>query len=107
MRIPFNIPYLSGSEIEYIRDACAQAHVSGNGKYTKLCHAFFEARYGFPKFLLTNSCTDALEMAALLLDTRPGDEFIMPSYTFVSTANAFILRGARIVFADSYPIIQI
>ena len=103
MRIPFNIPYLSGSEIEYIRDACAQAHISGNGKYTKLCHAFFEARYGFPKVLLTTSCTDALEIAALLLDTRPGDEFIMPSYTFVSTANAFILRGARIVFADSYP----
>ena len=101
--IGFNLPHLTGKEVHYIYDAVFNKQLSGNGKYTKLCHQFFQKQYGFHKVLLTTSCTDALEMAALLLDTRPGDEFIMPSYTFVSTANAFILRGARIVFADSYP----
>src|SRR5690606_36676179 len=74
---------------------------SGNGKYTKLCQRFFESRFGFGKCLLTTSCTDALEMAALLADIQPGDEVIVPSYTFVSTANPFVMRGAKIVFADS------
>jgi dTDP-4-amino-4,6-dideoxygalactose transaminase len=101
--IPFNKPYLSGKESEYITDAIQRGKISGNGHYTGKCHQFFEERYGFKKCLLTTSCTDALEMAALLLYIRPGDEVIMPSYTFVSTANAFVLRGARIVFADSLP----
>jgi dTDP-4-amino-4,6-dideoxygalactose transaminase len=83
-------------------DAVFNKHISGNGKYTKLCHQFFQNKYGFHKVLLTSSCTDALEMCALLLNIQTGDEVIMPSYTFVSTANAFILRGAKIVFADSY-----
>lgn len=99
--IPFNKPYLTGNETEYITDAVSSGKISGNGKYTQMCHDFFETRYGFGKCLLTTSCTDALEMAALLLDIQPGDEVIMPSYTFVSTANAFVLRGATIVFADS------
>jgi len=99
--IGFNKPYFSGSEIMYIQDAVAQKHISGNGKYTKLCHSFFEKRYGFRKCLLTTSCTDALEMAAILLDLKEGDEVIMPSFTFVSTANAFVLRGAKIIFSDS------
>lgn len=98
---PFNKPYLTGHETDYIRDAVETGKISGNGKYTKLCQQFFEETYGFKKTLLTTSCTDALEMAALLIDIQPGDEVIMPSYTFVSTANAFVLRGARIVFADS------
>ena len=100
-QIPFNKPYLTGKETRYIEDAVATGHISGNGKYTKLCQQFFEKQYGFKKTLLTTSCTDALEMAAILLDIQPGDEVIMPSYTFVSTANAFVLRGARLVFADS------
>ena len=82
-------------------DAVQTGKLSGNGKYTQLCHKFFEEKYGFLKSLLTTSCTDALEMAAILLNIQPGDEVIMPSYTFVSTANAFILRGANIIFADS------
>ena len=77
--------------------------ISGDGIFTKKCHAFFEEKYGFLKCLLTTSCTDALEMAAILIDIQVGDEVIMPSYTFVSTANAFVLRGAKIVFADSLP----
>lgn len=101
--IPFNKPYLTGRETQYIQDAVAGGKISGDGQYTKRCHAFFEQRYGFKKCLLTTSCTDALEMAALLIDIQPGDEVIMPSYTFVSTANAFVLRGAAIVFADSRP----
>ena len=100
-RIPFNRPYLTGQETTYIEDAVASGHISGNGKYTKLCQQFFEQQFGFGKSLLTTSCTDALEMAALLCDIGPGDEVIMPAYTFVSTANAFVLRGATIVFADS------
>lgn len=99
--IPFNKPYLSGKEMQYITDAVASGKISGNGKYTQLCQSFFEQKYGFGKCLLTTSCTDALEMAAILINIQQGDEVIMPSYTFVSTANAFVLRGAKIVFADS------
>ncbi len=102
MKITFNKPYLSGNEIEYIIDAVESKKLSGNGKYTHLCHSFFSQKFGFKKCLLTSSCTDALEMAAILLDIKPGDEVIMPSFTFVSTANAFVLRGAKIVFVDSY-----
>lgn len=101
--IPFNKPYLSGAETSYIEEAVRSGKISGDGKYTRLCHKFFEHRYNFKKVLLTTSCTDALELAAILLDIEPGDEVIMPAYTFVSTANAFVLRGAHIVFADSNP----
>lgn len=101
--IPFNKPYFTGNETEYIKEAVASGHISGNGKYTKKCQQFFEEKYGFKKTLLTTSCTDALEMAAILINLKEGDEVIMPSYTFVSTANAFVLRGAKIVFADSLP----
>jgi dTDP-4-amino-4,6-dideoxygalactose transaminase len=99
--IPFNKPYLSGNELEYITDASATGHLSGNGKYTENCHVFFQNRYKFKKCLLTTSCTDALEMAAMLLQIKPGDEVIIPSFTFVSTALAFNREGANIVFADS------
>lgn len=101
--IGFNIPYLSGKELHYISEAVLSQKISGNGKYTQKCQGYFEQQYGLKKCLLTSSCTDALEMAAILLDIMPGDEVIMPSYTFVSTANAFVLRGANIVFADSRP----
>ena len=101
MSIPFNKPFLTGKETDYIKDAVSTGKISGDGVYTRKCHDFFERKYGFKKALLTTSCTDALEMAAILLDIKPGDEVIMPSYTFVSTANAFVLRGAHIVFADS------
>ncbi|MAP54802.1 dTDP-4-amino-4,6-dideoxygalactose transaminase [Altibacter sp.] len=101
MNIPFNKPYLSGKELTYIADALSRGHLSGNGYYSQQCHQFFTHTYGFKKALLTTSCTDALEMAALLLDIQPGDEVIMPSFTFVSTANAFELRGAVIRFVDS------
>lgn len=101
MNIGFNKPYLTGKELLYIKDAVESKKLSGNGKYSQLCHDFFEKRYGFQKCLLTTSCTDALEMSAILIDIQPGDEVIMPSYTFVSTANAFVLRGAKIVFCDS------
>jgi dTDP-4-amino-4,6-dideoxygalactose transaminase len=97
----FNKPYLSGNELKYLHDVFHEGKLSGNGKYTQLCQSFFEEKYGFYKCLLTTSCTDALEMAAILIDIQPSDEVIMPSYTFVSTANAFVLRGAKIVFADS------
>ncbi len=99
--IPFNKPYLSGNETKYIEEAVLSGKISGNGIYTKKCQTFFEEKYGFKKCLLTTSCTDALEMAAILINIQPGDEVIMPSYTFVSTSNAFVLRGAKIVFADS------
>lgn len=99
--IGFNKPYLTGNETKYITDAVASGKISGNGKYTQLCQTFFETNYGFGKCLLTTSCTDALEMAAILLNIQPGDEVIVPSYTFVSTANPFVLRGAIIIFADS------
>lgn len=101
MNIPFNKPYLSGKEIDYIREAVESGKISGDGVFTQKCHRFFEERYAFKKVLLTTSCTDALEMAAILCDIQPGDEVIAPSYTFVSTVNAFVLRGAKIVFADS------
>lgn len=100
--IPFNKPFLIGSEIQYIEDAVRSGKISGNGKYTKMCQQFFEQEYGFKKALLTSSCTDALEMAAILANIKEGDEVIIPSYTFVSTALAFIRQGAKIVFADSY-----
>jgi dTDP-4-amino-4,6-dideoxygalactose transaminase len=99
--IPFNKPYLTGKELVYIEDAVTKGKISGNGYYTALCHHFFEIKYGFHKCLLTTSCTDALEMAAILINIQEGDEVIMPSYTFVSTANAFVLRGAKIIFVDS------
>src|SRR6476661_2235965 len=99
--IPFNKPYLSGPETRYIEEAVRSGKISGDGIFTKRCHQFFEEQLGFQKVLLTTSCTDALEMAAILLNLQPGDEVIVPSYTFVSTPNAFVLRGAKIVFADS------
>ena len=102
--IPFNKPYFSGNEINYIKQAIDSGCISGNGEFTRKCHCFFKERYGFKKCLLTTSCTDALEMASLLLDVKKGDEVIMPSFTFVSTANPFVLRGAKIVFADSSPL---
>ncbi len=101
--IPFNKPYFTGKETRYIEQAVRSGKISGNGMFTQKCHKFLETRYSFKKCLLTTSCTDALEMAAILLNIEPGDEVIMPSYTFVSTANAFVLRGAKIVFADSRP----
>ncbi|WP_394673812.1 dTDP-4-amino-4,6-dideoxygalactose transaminase [uncultured Chryseobacterium sp.] len=99
--IGFNKPYLTGKETEYIKEAVMSGKISGDGIFTKKCHQFFEQKYGFRKALLTTSCTDALEMAAILLDIKEGDEIIVPSYTFVSTVNAFMLRGAKIVFVDS------
>lgn len=100
--IPFNKPYLTGKETDYIKDAVSSGKISGNGKYTQMCQAFFESKYGFRKTLLTTSCTDALEMCAMLADIKAGDEVIIPSFTFVSTAIAFVRQGAKIVFADSY-----
>ena len=99
--IPFNKPFIIGNEIEYIQSAVATGKISGDGIFTKNCHELLEKKYNFPKCLLTTSCTDALEMAAILCNIQPGDEVISPSYTFVSTVNAFVLRGAKIVFADS------
>jgi len=101
MYIPFNKPFLVGNELNYIQNAIERGQLAGNGYYTKKCQEFFQRRYGFKKCFLTTSCTDALEMAAILADVHEGDEVIMPSFTFVSTANAFVLRGAKIVFADS------
>lgn len=99
--IAFNKPFLTGKETHYIYDAVNSGKISGDGIYTKKCNSFFEEKYKFKKALLTTSCTDALEMAAILLNISPGDEVISPSYTFVSTVNAFVLRGAKIIFADS------
>ena len=99
--IPFNKPYLTGKEAHYMYEAVFTGKLSGNGMFTQRCQAYFEQRYGFKKCLLTTSCTDALEMAAILCDIQPGDEVIIPSYTFVSTALAFVREGAKIVFADS------
>ena len=101
MNIPFNKPYLTGREAHYMYQAVMKGKLSGNGEFTKRCQSFFEERYGFKKCLLTTSCTDALEMAAILCDIQPGDEVIVPSYTFVSSALAFVREGAKIVFADS------
>ncbi|MEZ4809847.1 MAG: dTDP-4-amino-4,6-dideoxygalactose transaminase [Allomuricauda sp.] len=99
--IPFNKPFLVGKETQYIEEAVLLGKISGNGVFTKKCHSFFEKEYQFKKTLLTTSCTDALEMAAMLLKISPGDEVIVPSYTFVSSALAFVRQGAKIVFADS------
>jgi dTDP-4-amino-4,6-dideoxygalactose transaminase len=103
VNIPFNKPYMTGKELWYIAQAHANGHLAGDGSFTKKCHAWLEARTGAHKALLTHSCTAALEMAAILADLKPGDEVIMPSYTFVSTANAFVLRGAVPVFVDIRP----
>lgn len=101
--IPFNKPYLTGKEAHYMYQAVYGGKLSGNGIFTKKCQEYFEKQYGFKKSLLTTSCTDALEMCAILADIQPGDEVIVPSYTFVSTALAFVRQGAKIVFADSCP----
>ena len=101
MLIPFNKPFLTGKETHYIYEAVNSGKLSGNGIFTKKCQQFFEEQYGFKKTLLTTSCTDALEMAAMLANIKPGDEVIIPSYTFVSTALAFVRQGAKIIFADS------
>ena len=100
MRVLFNKPYMTGKELWYISQAHASGHLAGDGQFTKKCSAWLEQRIGCQKALLTHSCTAALEMAAMLADLEPGDEVIMPSYTFVSTANAFVLRGAIPVFVD-------
>lgn len=99
--IPFNKPYSTGRELQYMDEVCHSMTMSGNGTFTKRCHAFFEERYGFKKCLLATSGTDALEMCAMLCELKPGDEVIVPSYTFVSTAIAFLREGAKVVFADS------
>lgn len=99
--IPFNKPFLTGKEAHYMYQAVFTGKLSGNGVFTKKCQSFFESRYGFKKCLMTTSCSDALEMAAILCDVQPGDEVIVPSYTFVSSALAFVRQGAKIVFADS------
>ncbi|MBD5308348.1 MAG: dTDP-4-amino-4,6-dideoxygalactose transaminase [Bacteroides sp.] len=99
--IPFNKPFLTGKEAHYIYQAVYSGKLSGNGVFTKKCQHFFEKHYGFKKALMTTSCTDALEMAAILCDIKPGDEVIAPSYTFVSTVLAFVRQGAKIVFCDS------
>jgi len=99
--IPFNKPFIIGNELRYIEEAVKSGKISGDGLFTEKCQVFFEQRYNFSKVLLTTSCTDALEMAAILCNIETGDEVIVPSYTFVSSANAFVLRGAKIVFVDS------
>ena len=101
MNIPFNKPFLTGKETHYMYQAVFTGKLSGNGVFTKRCQKFFEDKYGFKKCIMTTSCTDALEMAAILCDVQPGDEVIVPSYTFVSSALAFVRQGAKIVFADS------
>lgn len=99
--IPFNKPYCSGRELKYMEEVCHSTIMSGNGQFTKKCHKFFEEKFGFKKCLLSTSGTDALEMCAMLCDLKPGDEVIIPSYTFVSTALAFLREGAKVIFADS------
>lgn len=101
--IPFNKPFFTGKETDYIKKAVASGKISGDGMFTEKCQKFFEKNYGFKKAFLTTSCTDAIEMSALLLNIKEGDEVICPSFTFVSTPNPFVLRGAKIVFADSKP----
>lgn len=101
--IPFNKPFIIGKELNYIEQAIASGKISGNGVFSKKCHTYFEQQFNIGKALLTSSCTHALEMCAILANINTGDEVIMPSYTFVSTANAFVLRGAKIIFADSQP----
>jgi len=109
MKVPFNKPYLPLSSLRYMVRSAFSGTIAGNGKFTERCHTFFEDEFGFRKVLLTTSCTDALEMAALLTEIRPGDEVILPSFAFMSNANAFLLRGARLVFADTmerFPLID-
>lgn len=101
MKVDFNVPYLTGNELKFISEAISNGHLSGNGPFTQNCHRFFEEQWGIKKGLLTTSCTDALEMCSLLLNIGPGDEIIVPSYTFVSTALAFARQGADIIFAES------
>jgi dTDP-4-amino-4,6-dideoxygalactose transaminase len=101
--IPFNRPCITGNEYKYIAEAIANGHASGDGPFTRRCHELLQKELGVPRALLTTSCTHALEMAAMLLDCGPGDEVILPSFTFVTTANAFVLRGAKIVFSDIRP----
>ena len=101
--IPFNAPPVVGTELDYMQSAMGSGKLCGDGGFTRRCQQWLEQRFGSAKVLLTPSCTASLEMAALLLDIQPGDEVIMPSYTFVSTANAFVLRGAKIVFVDVRP----
>lgn len=100
IEVPFNKPYMTGLEIDYISDAHSRGKLSGDGHYTQLCSEWLEESFACKKVLLTHSCTGALEMAAIISDIKPGDEVIMPSYTFVSTANAFVLRGGVPVFVD-------
>ena len=100
IKIPFNKPYLTGKELEYIQESIESGNIIGNAKYTRNCEGLLEKIFNVKKVLLTNSCTGALEMASLLINLGPGDEVIVPSYTFISTANAFILRGAKPVFVD-------
>src|SRR5215472_10627125 len=102
-QIPFNRPCLTGSEMLYVANAIILGHSAGDGSYTRSCHSVLEEELGVSKALLTTSCTHALEMAALLLDIKPGDEVIVPSFTFVSTVNAFVLRGAKPIFIDIRP----
>ena len=94
--IPFNKPYFNGKEIDYIKNSLVSGKISGDGIFTKKCQDFFQNEYGFNSSFLTTSCTDALEMASLLIDINTGDEIILPSYTFVSTANPFLLRGPKL-----------
>ncbi len=103
LQVPFNRPHMTGDELTRITEAHSRGHLSGDGEFTRRCHAWLEGRTGAARALLTHSCTAALEMSALLLDLQPGDEVIMPSYTFVSTANAFVVRGAVPVFVDVRP----
>jgi dTDP-4-amino-4,6-dideoxygalactose transaminase len=103
MHINFNKPYIAKNEIAYIQEALQSRHISGDGSFTKKCHSFLEKELSVPKVLLTTSCTHALDMSALLLGLQPGDEVIVPDYTFVSTVNAFVLRGAKPVFCDVHP----
>ena len=100
IKVDFNRPVIVGNEFEYMRQAIENAHISGDGPFTKKCHAFLESELGVNKALLTTSCTHALEMSAILLDIQPGDEVIIPDFTFVSTVNAYVLRGAKPVFVD-------
>src|SRR6185503_18752263 len=103
INVDFNRPVVVGNEFEYMRQAIENGHISGDGPFTRRCHAFFEKELGVQKALLTTSCTHALEMSAMLLDIQPGDEVIIPDFTFVSTVNAFVLRGAKPVFLDIRP----
>ncbi|MGZ9223103.1 MAG: dTDP-4-amino-4,6-dideoxygalactose transaminase, partial [Anaerolineales bacterium] len=103
IRVDFNRPVMVGKELEYIKQAIENGHMAGDGPFTKKCHAFLESELGVRKALLTTSCTHALEMSAILLEIQPGDEVIIPDFTFVSTVNAFVLRGAKPVFLDIRP----